>query len=86
MATTQSTPTADPFAAIATPIAAPAGAAPATATPAASADPFAAIATPIPPEQPGMLSRAWEGAKQFAAPVVALVKPPWRTNSNWNLA
>jgi hypothetical protein len=28
------------------------------------------------PQQPGMLSRAWEGAKQLAAPVVNMLKPP----------
>lgn len=57
---------------------------PATSTPAGnqnSNDPLNSIGVPAvpataPPEQPGVLSRIAEGAKQFAAPVVDTLKPP----------
>jgi hypothetical protein len=57
----QSAQTADPYASIAAP---------------APADPYASIATPIPPAQAGVVDRSIEGAKQFAAPIMDLMKPP----------
>ena len=54
----------DPYASIAAP------------APAAQADPYAAIAVPIPPKQGSVVDRSIQGAKDFAAPIADLMKPP----------